>query len=126
MRIKLDKLILSRDSLTKISKLNFKSSILFKISDIIAKVEEQYAIFEKIRSEKVKQYSSDGEKVDEDKVLEYKKEIEDMVTQEVEVIFDKIDVGLLSSEIDRMVDAGADNLLSPGDLCVVDWILNRG
>lgn len=85
MKIFLRDLVTSIDSLKELATLKFKAAKAFQIAKFIKAVESELQDYESIRVETVKKYSSDGKAVDNDKIVDFGNELNELLSKVVEV-----------------------------------------
>lgn len=88
MNIKLEKIVLSKDTLVKVLNQDFPIVISYKLSKIVDKINKEIQIFEENRVKLVKKYGEEvkeGFKVKEENIEVYAKELSELLDIEIQI-----------------------------------------
>ena len=127
MKIKLGNLVNAKEALNIISLIKFPASKLFDAAKFLELANKEIQDFEKVRTEKVKQYgveriNDDGETITEvpkDKVEEFIAEINELAVKEIE--FSTFPAIYKSEFITHLEKDGIE--ISAKDLLSINWLL---
>ncbi len=114
MKVTLNNLTNSVQSLQELTSLKFKASVAFQLVKLVKSIETELKSYEEVRVSTIKKYSTDGETVDEDKIQEFIKEITELSGKEVEIY----DYSLLQSDL-------SDKEVSAKQLIQLEWLIAK-
>lgn len=85
MIIKLKEIVNSVSALQEVSKLSFPATQAFELAKMLETANEELSLYDKVRNAKILQYSSDQKKVDDDKIDDFFKDINELLEKEIEL-----------------------------------------
>jgi hypothetical protein len=90
MKITLNDIYTMTTGLEAICKKDLKVAIAYKLLKLSKNIREEAEMIEESRKALVKKYSTNGEKVDDDKINDFQKDYTELLSQEVEIDFEQI------------------------------------
>lgn len=115
MKAKLKSVTTSVEALKELAQLKFKASKAFQVAKFIKAAQTELDGYEAIRVATIKKYSSDGQKVDDDKIQPFAIEITELLDKEVELP----DSPISEADLDSFE-------LSAGLLVQLEWLITKG
>lgn len=113
MKVAIRRVVEAQEALQTLSTAKFKATHAYKLSKFITAAQAEQKAFDDARNPTILKYSSDGRKVDDDKMQLFVDDLTELLEKEVEL-----------PDFEFKVEELNDMEISPAHLIQLEWLLN--